>query len=137
MQNDKFSHKLITFLFQGLSILCIDFLVNFITSKLFLLKGVLSNAQITLATMLLALIMFLFLLNLLTHAINWILKHAVELANQFRYTKSLMLIIIFAIYVGIFSLYHNLWFSNFPTKKDSLSLFKIPTVEKSKKHFRR
>lgn len=137
MQKTKFSHRLITLLFQGLSILSIDFLVNFITSKLFLLKGTLSNAQITLATMTLALIMFLFLLNVLTKGINWILKHAVELANQFRYTKTLMFIIILAIYGGIFSLYHKLWFSNFPTKKDAVSLFNVPKVEESKKHFRK
>ena len=137
MQKNKFSHKLITLLFQGLSILSIDFLVNFITSKLFLLKGVLSNAQITLATMVLALVMFLFVLNFLTKAINWILKHAVEVANQFRYTKTLMFLIILLIYGGIFSLYHNLWFSKFPTKKDAVSLLKLPKLEKSKKHFRK
>lgn len=137
MQKSKFSHKLITLLFQGLSILSIDFLVNFITSKLFLLKGILSDAQITLATMVLALVMFLFLLNFLTKVINWILKHSVELANQFRYTKTLMFLIICLIYGGIFSLYHNLWFSKFPTKKDAMALLNIPKLEKSKKHFRK
>lgn len=136
MQKQKFSHRFITILFQGLSVLLIDFAVNYITSKIFLLKGFLSNSQITLLTMILALILFLFLLNLVTRLTNWILRKAVESANHFKHTKTIMIMMMLIIYSGIFSLYHHLWFQRFPTLKDAKGLIYIPDSAKAKRHFR-
>ncbi len=124
--------KVLSFLFRVLCILAVDLAVTNLNASVLGLTSHYPKPLVTLLGMFVVLILFFFLVSIIDRFTKYIFKVTIEMGNFLKFRKTVMLLIIMAMYVGVFTLYHKTWFGGWPDPKEvrsSFGLQKLPQIE--------
>lgn len=120
--------RVIRVFFRVLALLAIDLVVQIVNIQIMNLQRFIAPVYVTLLGMLLVVLLFYFLMAYIEQWTSALLKYVVELGKTFRYRKTAVISIIFALQLCAFFAYHRLWFGSWISFTELPKVFSGPVM---------
>jgi len=110
----KFFHIILNGYFRLLCILAVDLVITVINSKILALAAGHHRMLVTVVGMVVVLLLFAFLFSIIDKLTKFVLKITIEMGNLLAFRKTAIFLLMTGLLIGIFSLYHYVWFGLWP-----------------------